>query len=223
MPKKKKANAQSVKPVFKMFCEGEKTEPLYIKGYINHFHSNKRSIIVLENTNKNTPVQLVDVAIEAKKQGNENDIIWVVFDRESEGKYTHALHAKARAKALANGIQIAFSNVCFEFWILLHFGYTTGSYSSYEDLKNRSALSKNLLSIGINSYDKALPILFDKLKDLVPDAIENSERLKVQALKTADRGKTAPHYLNPYVDVHEMFLDMKNFIDGKPSVRDKGC
>jgi hypothetical protein len=220
VPKPKKSNKQSVKPVFKMFCEGEKTEPLYIKGYINYFHSDKRSIIVVEDTNKNTPVQLVDVAINAKAQGNDKDVIWVVFDRESEVKYGHELHAEARQKALANGIQIAFSNVCFEFWILLHFRYTAGSYSSYDDLKNNSSLSNDLLTIGIKNYDKALPILFDKLKDLVPDAIYNSKRLMIQALETAEKGKSAPHYLNPYVDVHEMFLDMKMFIDGKKSVRD---
>ena len=114
MPKKKKGNSLSVKPVFKMFCEGEKTEPLYIKGYINHFHSGKRRIIVVEKTNKNTPIQLVEVAIQAKNQGNDNDVVWVVFDRESEAKYTNQRHAEARAMALANGIQIAFSNVLFE-------------------------------------------------------------------------------------------------------------
>jgi len=221
VPKKKKSNIQSVKPVFKMFCEGEKTEPLYIRGYINHFHSDKRNIILVEKTNKNTPVQLVEVAILAKEQGSENDIVWVVFDRESEAKYSHELHAKARTKALANGIQIAFSNVCFEFWILLHFGYTSGAYSSYDDLKKRSTLVKNLQKIGIDNYDKALPTLFDKVKELVPEAIKNSERLKNQALTASEQGRTQPHYLNPYVDVHEMFLDMKNFIDGKKSVRDK--
>lgn len=220
MPKKKKGNIQSIKPVFKMFCEGEKTEPLYIRGYINHFHSDKRSIIVVEDTNKNTPVQLVDIAISAKNEGSKSDIVWVIFDRESEAKYTHELHAKARKKAQSNGIQIGFSNVCFEFWILLHFGYTSGCYSSYDDLKKRSALVKNLQEIGIKNYDKALPILFDKLKELVPDAIKNSERLRKQAITTSELGRAAPHYLNPYVDVHEMFLDMQNFIDGEKSVRE---
>lgn len=219
MPKKKKEGSQSVKPVFKMFCEGEKTEPLYIKGYINHFHSGKRRIILVEKTNKNTPIQLVEVAIQAKNLGSDNDVVWVVFDRESEAKYTHQRHAEARAMALANGIQIAFSNVCFEFWILLHFGYTAGSFSSYDDLKRRSLLNRKLKTIGVNNYDKALPVLFDKLKELVPDAIENSERLRVQALESAEGRKSAPHYLNPYVDVHEMFIDMQNFIDGQPSVR----
>ena len=203
-----------------MFCEGEKTEPLYIRGYINHFHSEKRNIILVEDTNKNTPVQLVDEAITAKNQGNENDIIWVVFDRESEAKYSHELHQQARQKANANGIKIAFSNVCFEYWILLHFGFTAGSFGSYDDLKRNSALSRHLNNIGISNYDKAFPTLFDKIKEKVPDAITNSNRLKRQALASAEPGREAPHFLNPYIDVQDMFLDMKNFLEGRPSVRD---
>ena len=219
MPKKKGGKKLSVKPVFKMFCEGEKTEPLYIKGYINHFHSDKRSIIVVEDTSKNTPVQLVDVAIEAKKQGRPGDVVWVVFDRESESKYSHELHAKARKKADDNGIEIAFSNVCFEFWILLHFEYTSGSYNSYDDLIKRSNLVKHLKDLGVKNYDKSLPVLFDKVKDLFFTAKKNADRLKIQAVKEAQIGKSQPHYLNPYVDVQEMFEDMKRFINNEKSVR----
>jgi hypothetical protein len=219
LPKKKKKNIQNVKPLFRMFCEGEKTEPLYIKGYIRAFHSEQRRIIVVEETNKNTPIQLVEVAKQAKNEGHENDVVWVVFDRESEAEYTHQLHAIARSKALAHGIQIAFSNVCFEFWILLHFGYTSGSFSSYADLKGTSDLVSHLKTIGVDDYDKARPDLFEKLEHLVPDAIKNSKRLREQAIQSAEIGRSAPHYLNPYVDVDEMFIDMKKFIEGKPSVR----
>ena len=219
MPRKKENKNLSVKPVFKIFCEGEKTEPLYIKGYINYFHSEARNIILVENTPKNTPTQLVDVAIESQKQGSSKDVIWVVFDRESELKYSHDLHARVRKKARDNGIEIGFSNVCFEFWILLHFGYSSGSYSSCDDLIKRSSLVKNLQKLGIKEYSKGLPILFDKVRHLIPVAIRNAECLKDQVLETSENGKSAPHYLNPYVDVHEMFQDMKNFIDGKSSIR----
>ena len=219
MPKKKQGKKLSVKQVFKMFCEGEKTEPLYIKGYISHYHSDKRSIILVEDTSKNTPVQLVDVAIEAKKQGGPGDVVWVVFDRESESKYPHDLHAKARKKADNNGIEIAFSNICFEFWILLHFEYTSGSYNSYDDLIKRSRLVKHLNGLGIKNYDKSLPVLFDKVKDLVPTGKMNAERLKQQANQEAQVGKSQPHHLNPYVDIHEMFEDMNRFIHNQKSVR----
>lgn len=220
MPRKKATKAtRAVLPVFRIFCEGEKTEPLYIKGYINHFHSEKRNILVVEKTNKNTPVQLVEVAIEAKKNGNTDDIVWVVFDREAVSKYSHELHAQARQKADSNGIEIAFSNVCFEYWILLHFKFTAACYSSCGNLLKDSSLKADIKTVGINDYDKGLAILFDKLKEKVPTAIKNSEKLKNQVTKTAIHGNVIPHKINPYIDVHELFIDMGNFIKGEPSIR----
>jgi RloB-like protein len=219
MPKQKRNRNIKVAPVFKVFCEGAKTEPLYINGYINHFHSNNRKIILVEDTNKNTPVELVEVAIKAKNKGVEGDILWVVFDRESTAKYSHELHLNARNMANANGIEIALSNVCFEYWFLLHFSYSTAPYSSCDDLLNRSNLKSELKRLGINQYDKGLPLIFDKLKELYPNAVTNASHLKTQALSTAENDRELPHYLNPYVDVHELFQDMQNFIDKTPSVR----
>ena len=74
MPKKKKNNNKSTEPVLHIYCEGEKTEPIYINGYIDYFYSEHRNILVVEDTNKNTPVQLVETAIKAKANNPENDI-----------------------------------------------------------------------------------------------------------------------------------------------------
>lgn len=219
MPKQKQSKQVPVKPTFKIFCEGEKTEPLYIKGYINYFHSHDRKIILVEDTNKNTPLQLVEVAIEAKMKGVEGDVVWVVYDRESVAKYSHELHHQARMIANKNGIEIAFSNVCFELWLLLHFPYSAAPYGSCKDLLSQSSFKSNLKTVGINDYDKGLPLIFDKLKDLIPQAMVNAKRLKAQALHTAEKERELPHFLNPYVDVHELFQDMQNFIDKNPSVR----
>ena len=221
MPKKKAQKSIPVLPVFRIFCEGEKTEPLYIKGYVNHFHSEKRNVVVVENTTINTPVQLVELAVAEKKCGHEDDIAWVVFDRESEAKYPHTLHAEARQNADAHGIEIAFTNVCFEYWLLLHFIYTSACYSSCDDLLKNSPLKDELKRVGIDSYDKGCATLFDKLKDKVPTALANAKRLRTQALQDADPAKTAPYYLNPYVDTDEMFLDIRNFIEKKGSIRIK--
>jgi hypothetical protein len=219
MPKNKKGKVRSVLPVLRIFCEGEKTEPYYLKGYVDHFHSGKRNIIIIENTNKNTPVQLVDVAVEAKRNGCSGDWVWVVFDRESSSVYPDKFHAEARNKANDNGVNIALSNVCFEFWILLHFVYTEAAYTSCSDLLNNSKLKEYLKAIGVESYDKGLPTLFDKLKDNVEDAIARAKKLKTSVECCADKDRCAPHQLNPYVDIHELLLDMKNFIDDVVSVR----
>ena len=221
MPKPRGGNKKNVLPVFRIFCEGAKTEPYYINGYINNFYSEKRSIIVVADTNKNTPVQLIDVAIESKCGGHKDDWIWVVYDRESVGKYPDRLHAEARKKADDNGINIALSNVCFEFWLLIHFGYTSAGYTSCEDLLHRSKLKEYLSVVGVKDYEKGLPTLFEHLKGKVDDAIKYSKKLKVEIEKSAGEEKITPHKINPYLDIHEMFIDMDNFINNRASIRDK--
>lgn len=218
MPKKKKKKHIKVDPVFHIFCEGEKTEPYYINGYINYYHSDKRNIVVVEDTKKNTPVQLVDVAIEHKRKNPTEDVYWVVFDREAVSKYSHELHLKARKKAKSNGIEIAISNVCFEFWLLLHLKFTTASYSNYDDLIKKSDLKKLLTSKGLlKEYDKANIYTFDTLKNDISVAIKNAESVYNHAIKSASLGKDDPCFLNPYTDIHELFIDIKIFIDKKQS------
>ncbi|WP_263080248.1 RloB family protein [Endozoicomonas sp. Mp262] len=214
MPKPKKKQKKSpVKPVFKIYCEGEKTEPYYLRGYINEYHSGRRTLFVIPKTNKNTPVQLVDEAIDEKQKGNTGDIYWVVFDRESTTKYSHKLHTEARRKAKKNGIEIALSNVCFEFWLLLHFEKTTAAYNSYDDLIRKSNLKKYLKERGIENYDKALTILYNEVskENGVQNAIINAEQVNKQISEAAQQGEEEPHFLNPYTDVYKLLSSMREF------------
>lgn len=104
MPKKRKKATRQLKPVMHIFCEGEKTEPNYINGYINSKHNGNRrlKIIRIEKTTKNTPIQLVEEALNQKKSGStpDEDVFWVVYDRESNQKYADDLHQKAYGKAV---------------------------------------------------------------------------------------------------------------------------
>lgn len=52
--------------VMYIFCEGEKTEPLYIEAYIADNANAKSKVIRIPKTKKNTPEQLVDMAIKKK-------------------------------------------------------------------------------------------------------------------------------------------------------------
>ncbi|MFX4232676.1 RloB family protein [Aliarcobacter butzleri] len=216
MPKKKNTGTKIVEPVLHIYCEGEKTEPIYINGYINHYHSEHRNILVVEDTNKNTPVQLVEIAIKAKESNPDNDIFWVVFDRESVVKYPHDLHLNAKQKAESNGIEIAISNVCFEYWLLLHLKCTTAGYQNYDDLIKNSELKKLLKNEGLKQdYDKADTQIFDLLKNNISTAIINAEKVKNNAISTAEAGKESPCYYNAYIDFHELLIDMKIFIEKK--------
>ncbi|WP_139336008.1 RloB family protein, partial [Shigella sonnei] len=68
-----------------IFCEGDKTEPLYISSYIDDKVKTKTKVIKIPKTKKNTPVQLVEEAISVKKSNKSisGDEFWVVYDREA--------------------------------------------------------------------------------------------------------------------------------------------
>ena len=216
MPKPKQKNGhKKIKPTLHIFCEGEKTEPYYFKSYIQENHSDIRQLatIVVEKTDKNTPIALVDEAISHKKQsGLAIDKYWVVYDREAVDKYPHDLHKQARDKAKANNIEIAFSSVCFEIWLLLHLTDKCSSYTNCAELLKQSDLKKLLAKeCGIQNYDKAIPTLFESLKGNVDNAKARAKNMCDRAKDSAEIGKSEPYYFNPYTDVHLLLNAMDQF------------
>ena len=89
MHNRKKRPVRQLRPVLHIFCEGRKTEPNYIEHYKDLFCLEKRASIVVEKTDKTTPVQLVEEAIQKKASPSvgKDDEFWVVYDRESPAKY----------------------------------------------------------------------------------------------------------------------------------------
>lgn len=194
MPRKKNRPELKLKPRLHIFCEGEKTEPNYLKGYIDQIFPGIR-LIVVEKTKKNTPVQLVKEAIEAKENNPPGDIFWVAYDRESTIKYKHALHAEARQKAATN-IHIALSNVCFEVWLLLHFQNSSAPYTSCTEL-----LKKSKLKTYIKHYDKANNRTYSHGE--IAFARKNAERMNTQTKRGANSLKHC-HQWNPYTDFYKL-------------------
>lgn len=215
MPKKNIRPVRDVKPVFHVYCEGEKTEPNYLNGYINKsFPTNRRlKIINIEDTRKNTPVQLVEVAVKAKKEYPDGDVFWVVYDRESEQKYKNELHFQAYEKAQSHTIKAAISNVCFEIWLLLHFQETIAPYSNFDDLRKNSALRTECERRGLLDYDKASQDIFGIFTEKeIADARTRAEKLNKLTEQSADPSCTRPYQWNPYTDVHKLLDAMDEFV-----------
>lgn len=205
MPKKRKGKGKLLKPKLHIFCEGKKTEPIYLTSYLDRFHPNNR-LIQIEKTNKNTPVELIEVAIKLKsdKDTPSNDRFWVVYDRESTSKYSDALHQKAIDNAKQNNIQIAFSNVCFEVWILLHFTKNTAPYSSFNNLLKNSKLNDYVKQLGLKKYNKSENQLFHLIQDKINVAKKNAEQMNLQIIKSSNFNENQPYKLNPYSNVHKL-------------------
>jgi hypothetical protein len=108
---------------FILICEGEKTEPAYFKALKAQYPGALVSIEFVAPAG--TPITIKEKArvrmAELREEQRKNpsakaDTVWAVFDRD---KHDHV--AEAIAGCESAGAQVAYSNPCFEVWLILHF------------------------------------------------------------------------------------------------------
>jgi len=215
MPKPRSKAVRAPRRKLFIFCEGEKTEPNYIKGYIGTLSRKAlRDVIQVQPTRKNTPAQLVDVAIAQKNGGAglAGDVFWVVYDRENVTKYSDELHDKAYKKAKDNNVNIALSNVCFEMWLLLHFFDTAAPYASFDDLFHRSQFrARYKVQSGGLDYEKSNQNVYEVVSGFIGDARVRAAKINKAALDASGAGRSKPHHLNPYTDMPRLLDAIDNF------------
>ena len=195
MPKKRRVNKRKPKKRILILCEGRETEPNYFNGLKrDKAQRNRLAALRIEvyDSNKSTGKELVIQAKHlktiARQEKNPYDDAWVVIDKDGYMKHPHAFD-----QARANKINIAFSSISFEFWFLLHYDYTTRSFSKADDL------IRYLRSRYMADYDKT-DDNYSKLKELTTDAIQHAVRAREYFQNDLDRGKRI-YELNPYTDV----------------------
>ncbi len=179
-----------------ILCEGE-TEVKYFQGFKGDEQRRRRFVSVdvdIYQPQNYSPRGLVEEAKNkikgARQAKNAFDSVWVLFDRDR-----HANIADAFVMAEAHNINVAFSNVCFELWILLHFE----RFLRPEDECNSMITH---LKRHIPEYQKAsshYPIL----KDRIETAIQNGRWVKEQTKHECERGAKV-YELSAYTNVHEL-------------------
>lgn len=201
--RKSQTHKKRVNPVFRIYTEGEETEINYIKNYIKDFLECKeyfKKNIVLQQPNDYSPYGLLTAA---KKEKETGDIAWLVFDCDAHPKKPQTFTEAADAD-----INIAYSSICFETWILLHFAYSAKPFSCCDEIK------KELTHHFPNGYEKSLNNLFnlsvgDDMSRL-STARKNATILNSQTT-LANAGKKIWEY-NPYTDFYKLLDDIEKFI-----------
>lgn len=133
-------------------CEGQVTEPEYIRSF-QHAARNQRVHVEVAKEH-GVPLTVVQEAqrlrdeavLEAKRLKDQNlryDEVWAVYDTDD-----HPHLPEAHLLAEREDIKLAISNPCFELWVLLHF--QDQSASIHRD-KVRAALQAHM-----PGYDKSL-------------------------------------------------------------------
>jgi hypothetical protein len=191
----RQAPAELVKDRILILCEGIETEPNYFKAIKRDLQFARKlsaTRIVLHETKINTAKELVELALnlkkEAEKEHNPYQHVWVVVDRDGYTK-----HPQSFDRAYATGIQIAFSSACFEFWFLLHFEFSTGGFNDCD------AVIKKLKGHFVQ-YEKRNDY-YAILKPKTQTAIANGDKI-MQHWKKLGRGPI--WILNPYSNVGEL-------------------
>ncbi len=190
-------------------CEDGKSSKLYFEAF-KRDEKLRRDLaavsIEVVHPKNNSPIGLVTKAKlkakKAKRDRNPYDEIWLVLDRDY-----HANIDRAFNMAYANKYKIAFSVICFEYWVLLHFDKTTKVFNKCDDII--SYIRKNYFT----NYSKKVNV-YDDLKDKVNYAIENGKWIIKQNKSDIDRGKKL-YELSAYTDVHllvERLIEPKKFI-----------
>ncbi len=102
-----------------VFCEGEASEPDYVRALKRLPNVRRSTSVTIEiDPGHGVPLTLVQAAIE-RRQDDEVDECWCVFDVEWPQHHPN-LH-RAAELAAQHGIEVAISNPCFELWLILHY------------------------------------------------------------------------------------------------------
>lgn len=181
-------------------CEGTKTEPYYFTDARNHHKINTLNIII-EGTGKD-PLTLVQRAKqlyqEQERLGDPYDRVYCVFDKDEHTTYQQAIDLIKKATPKAKWFVVT-SVPCFEYWLLLHFNYTTQPYYPVTGLSASKAVVNELKKY-IPNYEKGASDIYSLLIDQVEIAINHAQGAgKDVARNATDNPSTLVHKLVEYI------------------------
>ncbi len=197
MPKNRaKQGSRPIQKKIFIVCEGKKgkSEYAYLNSFINNCIIQGNLVkIILEDVDKNTGKELVKYINKIReKDGISSDTAWVVYDKDGYTKHSETFNL---AKKL--NVNIAFSSISFEMWILLHFEYTSRSFKKSEEVINYLISKKYII------YSKNQEDVYNKIKNNLPDAILNARKLKKHHMNSAPQNSKI-YNLNPYSNLDEL-------------------
>ena len=125
-----------------------------------------------------------------KRLGENYDRVYCVFDRDE-----HATFQQACDEAKANGLLLARSWPCFEFWLRLHFGFSRYPYSNAGG-RSPAQNCVNEVCGFIPDYAKAAHGVFLKLEERLEEAKTHAARALADAQATEE--------FNPSTEIHAL-------------------
>jgi hypothetical protein len=181
---RKEKNKRSLDKIL-IVCEGSKTEPIYFLECRSFHKLETAKVIEVTGDCGSDPRSVFNKAKELYQSSVNNcapfDKVYCVIDRDAHPNYLETLDAIN--KKSPKGVFTAISSVpCFEYWLLLHYTYTTKAYAKTPRKSSGAQVLQDLKKY-IPKYEKGQHGLFTKLSGLIDTAMKNSERAYNTSLK----------------------------------------
>lgn len=177
---------------FLILCEGV-TEYVYAKSLqMDLPRELQRSIAIdIIHETKNDPKSLAIVARakvkEAKRERNPYEMVWLFFDNDSWPQLSDAFRIIER-----DGFRVAYTSICFEHWLILHFENIGKPFAKGEDALKR-------LKSFWPEYHKTKSNPYKELLDRMDLAISRAD-----VLNKNSNVELAVHQRNPYFTVGDL-------------------
>lgn len=185
---------------FVIFSEGRNTEPNYFRAIRSELLGALVEVEIIDAAG--VPMTIAEKAAthaarmakgsRRRSSFEEADQVWAVFDRDEHPDVENAIK-RCRAKKVG----IAFSDPCFELWLVLHF-------REFDRPDDRHRVQAELEKV-CPGYDRKSGKSPDCAK-LMPDVAKAEERAEAQLVRReAEGGKIS----RPSTTVHHLTLEMR--------------
>lgn len=185
-----------------LVCEGEQTEPMYFRELIGALRLSPQ--VQIGSHDGSSPDKVVAHAEYlqevARLEGDAFDEVYCVFDRDAHERFVDAV---ARLKVLNQPLKGVVSVPCFEFWLLLHFGYTDKPYTSKGKKSVGDAVVADLKTKeGFAKYNKGMRGVFGLLSPKLPAALKHAKTLAANPVDHSE-------YPNPSTQMHALITRLQ--------------
>jgi len=179
-------------PTVLVICEDSKSGKRYLEDASVHFKVKVQ--VEICHCGKTDPLNIVKEAI---RRQSKFDRVFCAIDRDSHETFTAALGLARDHKK----IDLIVSYPCFEFWLLLHFGYHRKPYNATEKQSAAALLIKDLRGKpGFEDYEKGdTQSLFTSLLPQLATAQHVAPKILAEAQASGE--------LNPSTQLHELLKD----------------
>lgn len=189
-------------------CEGTKTEPNYFAELLEDLSIRPQVVRIAPNDGV-SPDKVVAHALDLYDEdaagGDAYDAVYCVFDRDRHTTFEAAVQRTKDLSADGKPFVAITSTPCFEFWLLLHFGYTDQPFHA----AGRKSVGDQVVSAlkakpGFAKYGKGQKGIYSLLKDKVGDAITHTAQLRKHAVATGS--------VNPATDMDQLVLSIQALV-----------